>query len=611
MLQHPHVVPVHSVQRDHDRSLTAVCMPYLSRVSMFDVMDVLFSVPDDTACLERPDGNTLDAADRSKGSKGSRSRLTERGAAVGQRPRWAGELLEAVRRLNGAVAAQPDAAVDVPWPRHWRFADAVLQIGVQLAQALEHAHQQGVLHGDVKPSNILITNSGRAVLLDFNLAIFGAQSGPFVAGTLPYMAPEQLRGVLVRGKPADRSVDVRTDIFSLGLTLFELLYGESAFGPLPSENSRELIAGRLLERHAQGPNLPKGRAGDSTRRIGEIIIRCLAFDPAQRPQTMEEVATLLAAEMKPARRVARWLRAHRRLTLATASLICAGALALGGWQMSRDPYPIREWKLAEADYDLGDDAAAVAHATEALRADPKLVEAKLLRGIAYSRQKDLVAARADLDPLSDQVPDGRAAAALAHAFWSAEPGLAVLYYQRAISQGYRTPTLYNNLGYCLYQVGRLDDSAVALETAITLDPLLGTAHHNLASLELRNARRRRPPDTASLEAALRLAPQSLELDLEAAWIYAGRVPFADEASRQVEVDNVFRYLHDALGRGMARQNLDDLARSHPNLKADDRWSFLEARVQPGSTNKPTTLLIDPIPEIRTRTSSRAGEPARR
>ncbi len=130
MLQHPHVVPVHSVQRDNELGLTAVCMPYLSRVSLFDVMDAMFAAPEPAGGPEGSGG-----ANRSTGSKGSKSDGVEVGSVVRRTPVRAAELLAAVQRLNFVSGAAPETSVDSHWPRHWRFADAVVHIGIPVQQA--------------------------------------------------------------------------------------------------------------------------------------------------------------------------------------------------------------------------------------------------------------------------------------------------------------------------------------------------------------------------------------------------------------------------------------------------------------------------------------------
>ena len=91
---------------------------------------------------------------------------------------------------------------------------------VQAAEALDHAHNQGVVHRDIKPSNLMISAAGNVWVTDFGLAHIGRDTAMTASGellgTLRYMSPEQLRS-----KPG--IVDHRTDIYSLGLTLFELL----------------------------------------------------------------------------------------------------------------------------------------------------------------------------------------------------------------------------------------------------------------------------------------------------------------------------------------------------------------------------------------------------
>src|SRR5262249_37225179 len=140
---------------------------------------------------------------------------------------------------------------------------------------------------------------------------------------------------------------------SLGLTLFEILYGRSPFGALPVENSRELIAGRLLDRQQKGPDFPSGAATGVDRGVTEIIRRCLEFDPALRPQSMGDLAELLGAQLKAAPRARRWMLAHRRFVITAATLVCATVFAFAGWLALRNPYPVRVAHAAIAAYDHG------------------------------------------------------------------------------------------------------------------------------------------------------------------------------------------------------------------------------------------------------------------
>src|SRR4030065_1691725 len=118
----------------------------------------------------------------------------------------------------------------------------VLQLGRQAAEALEAAHEQGMIHRDLKPGNIMVTPKGLVKVLDFGLAKLFPPSGASaktltltsagtqaLTGTLPYMAPEQLEG---------REVDERTDIHALGAILYRLVAGKR---PYPQEKASEVI----------------------------------------------------------------------------------------------------------------------------------------------------------------------------------------------------------------------------------------------------------------------------------------------------------------------------------------------------------------------------------
>ncbi len=143
--------------------------------------------------------------------------------------------------LNRSTIRRPIAALSTQRLNDRRqFHRSVAQLGVQAADALHYAHQEGVVHRDIKPSNLLIDPDGRVHVTDFGLARIQAgedltMTGD-VVGTLRYMSPEQLA--------EDGFIDQRTDVYSLGLTLYELLTGRSAFDASPPRATHSAGTGR-------------------------------------------------------------------------------------------------------------------------------------------------------------------------------------------------------------------------------------------------------------------------------------------------------------------------------------------------------------------------------
>jgi serine/threonine-protein kinase len=153
--------------------------------------------------------------------------------------------------------------------------DKALDIARQLCAGLMAAHERGVLHRDLKPANVMIDGEGRVRLMDFSLASIGVPEATR-AGTPRYMAPEQLKG-----KPATEA----TDIFALGLVLYEIFTGRRAF---TAKSTADLAVQQSLSVPPLSEYVP---AIDPT--IERTVLKCLQHDPEERPQSAFAVAALL------------------------------------------------------------------------------------------------------------------------------------------------------------------------------------------------------------------------------------------------------------------------------------------------------------------------------
>jgi Protein kinase domain len=156
--------------------------------------------------------------------------------------------------------------------------DKALEIARQLCAGLAAAHDNGVLHRDLKPANVMIDGRGRARIMDFGLAVLGDQfNGELFAGTPAYMAPEQLAG---------KEVTPQSDIYALGLVLYEIFTGKRAFD---DSNLAEL----LRKREQAKPLVPSSLVREIDPLTERVIMRCLEKDARSRPASALQVAASL------------------------------------------------------------------------------------------------------------------------------------------------------------------------------------------------------------------------------------------------------------------------------------------------------------------------------
>jgi serine/threonine protein kinase/Tfp pilus assembly protein PilF len=311
-LRHTNIVPVYSVHRSGP--LQAVCMPYLGRETLADVLRELEQspvLPDSGDALLKSHGTVERAGPGSSAS----------GSGLGAGPGPEIRATEQIVRIGGLGYVQ-----------------AVLWLAARLADGLAHAHERGILHRDLKPANILLADDGEPLLLDFNLAadtkLRWNPSAALIGGTLAYMAPEHLAALQNSISPPD----ARSDIYSLGVILFELLAGRHPFPTHPGP-VREILPRIIAERLEPAPAVYRWNARVSPA-VASIVERAINPDPAQRYQSARELQEDLSRQLddlplKHARepswreRLGKWARRHRRLTSMTSvSLVAIGLIAI-------------------------------------------------------------------------------------------------------------------------------------------------------------------------------------------------------------------------------------------------------------------------------------------
>ena len=342
-LDHPNVVHVYSV--GHERGVYYYAMQLIEGQSMAAVIAELLRLSELDADEEGQadvsnaaiSGLTSDlASDRfappsdEQIHRNDAGTLEHRAAAETRRRTQA--VLSTERSTNG--------------PQFFR---TVAQLGIQAAAALDHAHQSGVIHRDVKPANLLLDADGKLWVTDFGLARIEADAGMTMTGdmlgTLRYMSPEQMLG-----KRA--SVDHRVDIYSLGATLYELLTLQPAY---PADDRQELLRQVANEE----PRPPRRLRREIPTDLETIVLKAICKNPSERYATAGDLADDLQRflEQKPIEarrptlldRIAKWSRRHQPAIVGAAASLVMLVTVAGGLLLANNLKMQEERKRTEAE----------------------------------------------------------------------------------------------------------------------------------------------------------------------------------------------------------------------------------------------------------------------
>jgi serine/threonine protein kinase/tetratricopeptide (TPR) repeat protein len=287
-LQHTHIVPLYAVQHDTDRNLRVLCMPYFGGKTLDRLLDGLACLPP----VQRRGMDILAELDRD--------------------------------RLQGIMAV-PSHGPGRDYLARVSYVQAITWMGACLGSALEYAHERGLVHFDIKPSNVLIAADGQPMLLDFHLARPPLQPGgppiETLGGTPGYMSPEQQEALnaVRQGTPIRVPVDDRSDVYSLGLLLYRALGGPV---PLPPG----------------GPPGLEGLNAQVSVGLADIVHKSLAARPADRYADAASLAADLRRHLtdQPLRGVSnrswmeRWRKWRRRRPYALRLFNMLVAVLLAG-----------------------------------------------------------------------------------------------------------------------------------------------------------------------------------------------------------------------------------------------------------------------------------------
>ncbi len=328
---------------------------------------------------------------------------------------------------------------------------------ILIAEALHYAHQQGFIHRDIKPQNILIDENGDPKITDFGIALSETQTVALkfrTAGTVAYMSPEQ-------GQNQTDKIDSRTDIYSLGVVLYELLTGRL---PFISDDPMELFAAVL----SQAPRTPRTIDRTIPVEVERLCLKALSKNPIDRFSTAYDFAN----ELRKAIATADTSR-NLRIGFATSLLLLIASIGYGFWWLNG------QWNQKN---DIVHHANSVTNAASG----PGLGRLTQALDETQSGLADLQKRLSDLPAVSDeQQTKVEALADLAtqmgcKALAAGDQTTALTEFNRAIELNDQLAAAWHGRGVIHFNQGRYTEAAADLRKAISLDKQKPEYFKNLA-----------------------------------------------------------------------------------------------------------------------------------
>jgi serine/threonine protein kinase/dienelactone hydrolase len=322
-LNHPNIVPVYWV--NEERGVHYFAMQLIQGRSLAEILSSLRRLRDEGSRLQGSSISSI-ASDLESSAAADGANSADSADATTSSTTLA-DLDASVPRTHLAETMVDANDSTIPHASRREYFRSVTALGIQAAQALQHAHDHAIIHRDIKPANLLVDGSSRLYVTDFGLARIEAGSGVTmtgdVVGTLRYMAPEQAL--------AKRVVDHRADIYSLGATLYELLALRPAY---PTEDRQELLKQIAFEEPTPLRRIDSAIPAE----LATIVHKAMTKEIAERYATAEDLADDLRAHLedrpikaKPPtlpQRIDKWRRRNPVLTWATVITLALATLVL-------------------------------------------------------------------------------------------------------------------------------------------------------------------------------------------------------------------------------------------------------------------------------------------